>query len=388
MKYSLYLTLVLLGISSWLQAQKSHQYLRDANTEYRAQDYSQAEVLYRKSLEEEPSVRASYNLGNTLYQQGRFEEAIRRFEHAIDNTNDEALQASAYHNLGNAFFETGEIEKSIEAYKSAMRIRPGDQSTRYNLAQAQQVFYSNAVFDLAVKIEAPKRPPLDQLKEGDIVAYNIKIINEGQLDATQVSIINYTPSGMTLADDQWVNANLFSQYIDSNLKISAGDSITITQKLRVVEASKPENLTNAVEIAEATNRFKRKDIDSTPLNVMQNPDEDDTAVDGDGDDSQQNQEQENEENQENEEQQDQEQQDQEQENQEQQQENEEQQNQEQQQEQQQEGEENQQEGGEPKQVQQLSADEARRLLEIIEEEELKVLKKLKKAPGVKKDKDW
>ena len=122
-----------------LQAQPAHRYLRQGNEAYEEQDYKDAEENYRKSLVERSTAKGSYNLGNAIYQQGRYEESVRRFEHAAEVSKNDDEKASAFHNLGNAYLQESQMEKAIEAYKSSLRLRPGDQSTKYNLAMAQQL---------------------------------------------------------------------------------------------------------------------------------------------------------------------------------------------------------------------------------------------------------
>ena len=134
--------LALLGLlltASCLSAQPAHRYLRQGNEAYEEQDYKSAEEYYRKSLTDRGSAKGNYNLGNAIYQQGRYKESIRRFEHAAQTSKDEEAKASAFHNLGNAYLQEREYEKAIEAYKNSLRLRPADQSTKYNLAMAQRL---------------------------------------------------------------------------------------------------------------------------------------------------------------------------------------------------------------------------------------------------------
>lgn len=137
--YPSLITLAILLGTLCLQAQPAHRYLRQGNEAYGEQEFKDAEEYYRKSLAERSTAKGSYNLGNAIYQQGRYKESIRRFEHAAEtSTNDEA-KASAFHNLGNAYLQEGQPEQAVEAYKNSLRLRPGDQSTKYNLAMAQRL---------------------------------------------------------------------------------------------------------------------------------------------------------------------------------------------------------------------------------------------------------
>lgn len=119
-------------------AQSAHQHLLSADKNYKSQDYTKAEEAYRKALEKEPSSEGRYNLGNAIYNQERYDEAVRRYEQVVSTEKDPGIKANAYHNMGNAYYQQQKLEESIEAYKNALRLNPADLETKYNLAQAQR----------------------------------------------------------------------------------------------------------------------------------------------------------------------------------------------------------------------------------------------------------
>ena len=65
--------------------------------------------------------------------QGRPEEAIEHFKHAI--RLDPQL-ASAHNDLGTLYAEQGKLDLAIAAFKAARRIAPTSVPTLYNLALA------------------------------------------------------------------------------------------------------------------------------------------------------------------------------------------------------------------------------------------------------------
>jgi tetratricopeptide (TPR) repeat protein len=144
--------LFLLAMSAVLYGQSPHKNLRQGDKYYYQNNYVQAEEAYRKALQDdEKSVNANHNLGNALYNQERYEEAVKYFENAAITSTNEAEKADAYHNLGNAYLsqvptvekpEQGQevLQKSIEAYKQSLKNNPNDDATRYNLAYAQNLF--------------------------------------------------------------------------------------------------------------------------------------------------------------------------------------------------------------------------------------------------------
>lgn len=132
---------ILLIFGMFLQmaaAQSAHQFLRQGDKSYESEAYTQAEENYRKSLEKKNSVQGNYNLGNAIYKQERYEEAVSRYEAAARAAEDDLARALAYHNLGNAYFNQKDYEKSIEAYKSSLRLNSKDLETKKNLAIAQR----------------------------------------------------------------------------------------------------------------------------------------------------------------------------------------------------------------------------------------------------------
>lgn len=133
-KMSLLLVLALFSTSVFSQI--DHKDLREGDRLYRQKETVAAEEAYRKALEKKASPKAWYNLGNAVYNQGRFEESANNYQQSIDKLNPSGQKANAYYNLGNALYQKGNFKGSIDAYKQALRIKPGDQETQHNLSVA------------------------------------------------------------------------------------------------------------------------------------------------------------------------------------------------------------------------------------------------------------
>lgn len=135
-------SLLLTMMASPLYAQKESGKVFRGNKEYEKQDYTAAEVEYRRGIEaNKESFEAHYNLGNALFRQEKYPEAQAAFEKAASllPKEDKANRATTFHNLGNAFFAQEQYEKAIEAYKEALRNNPKDDDTRYNLVKAMEM---------------------------------------------------------------------------------------------------------------------------------------------------------------------------------------------------------------------------------------------------------
>jgi Ca-activated chloride channel homolog len=126
--------------ASGLFAQQENSDIRRGNSDYRSENFQDAELNYRKALENNPSnLKALYNLANSLYKQGRYDEAANILEGISQAQMDEKRRANVYHNLGNAKLGANAIKDAIEAYKNSLRLRPGDSDTRHNLAYAMRM---------------------------------------------------------------------------------------------------------------------------------------------------------------------------------------------------------------------------------------------------------
>lgn len=124
-----------------VSAQEEYGHIREGNKLYQAKKFTEAEVAYRRGLERNPkSFEAAYNLGNALFRQEKYAEALEQYQRiSPDNKASKDRLASALHNAGNALLKQQKIKESIEAYKESLKLRPGDDETRYNLAFAQQM---------------------------------------------------------------------------------------------------------------------------------------------------------------------------------------------------------------------------------------------------------
>lgn len=119
------------------QNREARELLRQGNKLYNQQKFSDAEISYRKALGKNSAYdKATYNYGNTLYQNKKYKEAYDQFEIAAKTAKDKISKAEAYHNMGNAMVEENQYGVAVEAYKNALRNNPKDDETRYNLAVA------------------------------------------------------------------------------------------------------------------------------------------------------------------------------------------------------------------------------------------------------------
>ena len=138
-KYIGMVLLLLMAVTA--SAQKAERdFIRKGNRSFNDSVYVNAEVNYRKALEVNPQSTVSmFNLGNTLAQQNKLQEAMEQYVAATKIEKDKANLAQIYHNMGVIFQSQKDYAKAVEAYKQSLRNNPKDDETRYNLALAQKL---------------------------------------------------------------------------------------------------------------------------------------------------------------------------------------------------------------------------------------------------------
>ncbi|NNC50412.1 MAG: tetratricopeptide repeat protein [Flaviramulus sp.] len=147
MKKIITIIVVLLSLCSFAQKEdkeqllalkKANNYVYDGNTLVEEENFVSAEMEYRKAISEQAStVAGKYNLGNTYYRSGNFEEALYRLQQAAKDATSKTDKHKAFHNIGNILMKNEKCKEAVEAYKNALRNDPKDDETRYNLGLAK-----------------------------------------------------------------------------------------------------------------------------------------------------------------------------------------------------------------------------------------------------------
>lgn len=121
-----------------LAEKKANNYVYEAN-ELVSEDFVAAEMEYRKALSKQSdNIAGLYNLGNSYYEEGNFEEALYRHQQTAKLATSKDAKHKAFHNMGNVLMKNKKCKEAVEAYKSALRNNPTDDETRYNLALAKE----------------------------------------------------------------------------------------------------------------------------------------------------------------------------------------------------------------------------------------------------------
>jgi Ca-activated chloride channel family protein len=118
-------------------AQNAYKSIQTGNDLYKQQKYDQAEIQFNNAIATEPSnPTPKFNLANTLYREGKAEEAIKVLDGLTADVKDAAIKSKAYYNKGVILSKQKKLEESIEAYKNALRQNPTDSEARENLQKA------------------------------------------------------------------------------------------------------------------------------------------------------------------------------------------------------------------------------------------------------------
>ncbi len=136
MKFVIIAVIVVGGVGA-AYGQSTRSLINDGNDLYEEEKYEEAEINYRKALnEDQSSVAGTFNLGNALNKQGKFDQSASEFEAAALKAEEKGIRANAHYNRGNSFLEASQYDQAIASYTEALKLDPSDQDAKYNLSYA------------------------------------------------------------------------------------------------------------------------------------------------------------------------------------------------------------------------------------------------------------
>lgn len=122
-----------LALPSEIHAQAGRARVLEGNRLYEEGRFDEAHRKYLEALAEAPDVPViPFNDGNALYRGSDFAGAMEAYRRAIES-GDPALASAAWYNLGNTLYRAQELEASLEAFKQALRLAPDDVDAKHNL---------------------------------------------------------------------------------------------------------------------------------------------------------------------------------------------------------------------------------------------------------------
>jgi len=112
--------------------------VKEGNNAFRQQQYDDALERYQMAEAERPeSPEIDYDIAGVLHQQGKYEEAVERYNKAL-NSQESSLHPRVQYNLGNTYFRMGAFAKAITAYQKALEADPTDIEAKFNLELARR----------------------------------------------------------------------------------------------------------------------------------------------------------------------------------------------------------------------------------------------------------
>jgi tetratricopeptide (TPR) repeat protein len=134
----LHITFLFFTFMSYSQSDPNNLVLK-GNADILNKNYNDAEVEYRKAISTNKNQnKASHNLGNLLFENQNYDEAIQEYFKTQKNSEIDLEKHSAFHNLGNSYMKKKDYAQAVEAYKNALRNNSADDETRYNYALAKK----------------------------------------------------------------------------------------------------------------------------------------------------------------------------------------------------------------------------------------------------------
>ena len=112
---------------------------------YQDAKYEAAYLQFRKALQllpEDPLIE--YNLGNTAFMLGRYEQARAHWLAFIERDRRRTAISKAYFNVGNAWYREGRFQEAAWFYQRALAQQPDDLDARHNLTiSLRQLQFAN-----------------------------------------------------------------------------------------------------------------------------------------------------------------------------------------------------------------------------------------------------
>jgi len=132
--FFLILLTVFMGIPPRLHGETLASKTEKGNSLYQEERYDEAMKSFVDAQIESPEEpKLKYNLANTHYKMNNYEEAVKNYQDVAATAEDIQLEEKSLYNIGNALYRQGKLEEAIEFYKKALELDPDDQDAKYNL---------------------------------------------------------------------------------------------------------------------------------------------------------------------------------------------------------------------------------------------------------------
>lgn len=124
------------GFSDNILADKGYKHNSTGNKCFDEKKYTDAIEEYTRALSfRKDNSEIKYNLANSLFESGKFEEALKSYENSEGKLSDRE-KSNLYYNMGNTFFKMDKLKEAGELYKKSLMLNPEDKWAKENFELA------------------------------------------------------------------------------------------------------------------------------------------------------------------------------------------------------------------------------------------------------------
>ncbi len=132
---------------------------------YKNKDYDAAlKKLLDAQINQPENMGLKYNLANTYYKLGKYQEAEKLFQ-TVAHSARKNLSQKSFYNLGNTSYRMGKLQESIAHYEKALELNPRDQDAQFNLEFVRKEIKRRLEEEKKRQEDQKNRPQGDQEQE-------------------------------------------------------------------------------------------------------------------------------------------------------------------------------------------------------------------------------
>ncbi|MCG8406060.1 MAG: tetratricopeptide repeat protein [Phycisphaerales bacterium] len=181
--------------------------------------YHDPVLIWEDTVEKAPhNARAHNSLGWSLLEQGRTDEAIRRFH---DASAQDSTYAAAHANLGTALMQKGDYPGAIKAFRTAFEIDPREFGAEFHLKLATAYFMAGEHASAVGTYQGVLETEPEACDESDYLHYGNALSTLGRLDEAVTAFRKSVAMNPTYAKGYYSLGNVLSWMNDLNGAMNA-----------------------------------------------------------------------------------------------------------------------------------------------------------------------
>jgi Ca-activated chloride channel family protein len=134
MKGVLHLCMLVLLVPATCCAATLHDTVKKGGDLYAQEKYDEAlNAFVDGQIEQPEDARLKYNIASSKYMMKNYEEALKGYLDIAATARDARLEEKSLFNAGNTLYRQGKLEEAIEYYKKALALATEDKDAQQNL---------------------------------------------------------------------------------------------------------------------------------------------------------------------------------------------------------------------------------------------------------------